>query len=111
MLSEGERAKARQADERVALLAEAVPSVGQPCERVLNLDDLLSPPIHQGHLDLRVEGLRAVDDVRALIPRTRVHATALEEILQGLSFLTASDTSGEVQNQEDDDDQAQPPLG
>jgi hypothetical protein len=59
-LSEGERTEARRADEPVAFLTEAILPLGQPLERILDLDELLSPAAHQGHLDLCVQGLRGM---------------------------------------------------
>src|SRR6185369_16176652 len=59
--SEWKCAEARHADELVAFLAEAIAAVGQPRQGVLDLVHLLGPPIHQRHLDLRVQGLRGMD--------------------------------------------------
>ena len=55
-LSEWKGAEARDADELVALLAETVLPLGQPCERVLDLQDLLGPASYEGDLNLRVKG-------------------------------------------------------
>jgi hypothetical protein len=56
-LSEWECAETRDADKLVALLAEPVLPLGQPCERVLDLQDLLGPASYEGDLNLRVKGL------------------------------------------------------
>ena len=56
-LSEWKGAEARNADELLALLTEPVLPLGQPCEGVLDLQDLLGPASYEGDLNLRVKRL------------------------------------------------------